>query len=211
METVAQQMAITADGGTQGPRPSILSCLIVEDQLMFLQLLATMVNAIDGVEVRHTATSQREALAICRRDPPDLLILDLSLPDGDGLAVARLLADLHPQAQVIVLSGQASTFICPADLAASVRGVVDKTSAFRHLQEVLDRCMNRQPVNLTARQRQIFALIGQGLSNREIAARSALSVATVETHRKAIARKLGVSGADLVRRASLLGDLPSDS
>lgn len=208
---LAQQTDLAANNGATEARPSILGCLIVEDQLMFLQLLATMLNAIDGVEVRHTATNQSDALAICRRDPPDLLILDLSLPDGDGLAVARLLADTHPQAQVIVLSGQASTFICPADLAASVRGVVDKTSAFRHLQEVIDRCLNRQPVSLTARQRQIFALIGQGLSNREIAASAALSVATVETHRKAIARKLGVSGADLVRRASLLGDLGTDA
>lgn len=178
---------------------------------MFLQLLATMLNAIHGVEVRHTATSQRDALAICHREPPDLLILDLSLPDGDGLAVARLLAGTHPETQVIILSGQASTFICPADLAASVRGVVDKTSAFRQLQEVVERCLNRQPVNLTTRQRQIFALIGQGLSNREIAARAGLSVATVETHRKAIARKLGVSGADLVRRASLLGELATEA
>ncbi|MFM2080656.1 MAG: hypothetical protein RLZZ219_1338 [Cyanobacteriota bacterium] len=174
---------------------------------MFLQLLTTMLQAIDGLHICHTATTQRDALTLCRRDPPDLVILDLSLPDGDGLAVAQLLAEIQPQAQVIVLSGHASSFICPAGLAGMVRGVVDKTSAFRQLQEVLERCLNRQPTSLTTRQRQIFALIGQGLSNREIAAHMGLSVATVETHRKAIARKVGVSGADLVRRASLLAEL----
>jgi two-component system nitrate/nitrite response regulator NarL len=58
---------------------------------------------------------------------------------------------------------------------------------------------------LTNRQQQIYALIGQGLSNKQIAKAADLSVATVETHRKQIAQKLGVSGAELVRQASLLG------
>ncbi|MBM5814885.1 MAG: response regulator transcription factor, partial [Cyanobacteria bacterium M_DeepCast_100m_m1_067] len=52
---------------------------------------------------------------------------------------------------------------------------------------------------------EIYGLIGQGLSNKEIARAAGLSVATVETHRKQIAQKLGVSGAELVRQAALLG------
>ncbi len=109
----------------------------MEDQLMLLQLLRTMLQAIDGIRICHTATSQAEALAICRQDPPDLLILDLALPDGSGLAVAEQLAELRPEAQLIVLSGQASSFICPTALQPMVRGVVDKTSAFRQLQEAI--------------------------------------------------------------------------
>lgn len=62
---------------------------------------------------------------------------------------------------------------------------------------------------LTPRQQDIFALIGKGLTNKAIAHSTGLSLATVETHRKAIARRLGCSGAELVRRAALhLGQMP---
>ena len=185
-----------------------LRCLIVEDQLMFLQLLRSMLEALPGLVICGTATSQAEAIALCSgREPPDLLLLDLALPDGDGLAVAEALLQRQPAAQVIVLSGQASSFICPAHLQPSIRGVVDKTAAFSQLQAVLQRCLPQQPEALTPRQQQIYGLIGQGLSNKEIARAAELSVATVETHRKAIAQKLRVSGAELVRQASLLGRL----
>ncbi|CAK6694978.1 response regulator transcription factor [Synechococcus sp. CBW1107] len=185
-----------------------LHCLIVEDQVMFLQLLRSMLEAIPGLEVRATATCQAEAIALCRADePPELLILDLSLPDGDGLEVAHTLAEHRPDAKVVVLSGQASSFVCPAPLRPLIVGVVDKTAAFSQLQAVLESCLPQPNAPLTLRQQEIYGLIGQGLSNKEIARTTALSIATVETHRKAIAQKLGMSGAELVRQASLLGRL----
>ncbi|WP_438983026.1 response regulator transcription factor, partial [Vulcanococcus sp.] len=81
------------------------------------------------------------------------------------------------------------------------------TAAFSQLQAVLERCLPRCNEPLTPRQQEIYGLIGQGLSNKEIAKATELSIATVETHRKAIAQKLGMSGAELVRQASLLGRL----
>ena len=191
--------------GTYPERP--LRCLIVEDQLMFLQLLRSMLQALPGIEISAVASSQAEALACCQTDPPDLLLLDLSLPDGDGIAVADSLAQLNPRAQLVVLSGQASSFICPAHLQPMVRGVVNKTAAFSTLQQVIATCLDQPKPQLTPRQQQIYGLIGQGLSNKEIAQATALTVATVETHRKAIAQKLGVRGAELIRQAALLGEL----
>ena len=188
--------------------PEALRCLIVEDQVMFLQLLRSMLEAMPGLQVVATATRQADAIALCSGDnPPDLLILDLALPDGDGLAVAQTLAASQPNAKVVVLSGQASSFVCPASLQPLIAGVVDKTSAFAQLTRVLERCLPHSTAPLTPRQREIYGLIGQGLTNKEIARTTGLSVATVETHRKAIAQKLGVSGSELVRQASLLGRL----
>jgi DNA-binding NarL/FixJ family response regulator len=192
-------------------RATRLQCLIVEDQLMFQQLLRSMLEAMPGLEVKATATTQAEAIAHCSgEDPPDLLILDLALPDGDGLAVAQALAQRRPDAQVVVLSGQASSFVCPAGLQPMICGVVDKTAAFSQLQSVLEHCLPNRPEPLTQRQREIYALIGRGLSNKDIAQTAGLTVTTVETHRKAIAQKLGVSGAELVRQASLLGRFAID-
>ena len=188
--------------------PPILRCLIVEDQVMFLQLLHSMLEVMPGLSVVAAATTQAEAIAHCRSaDPPDLLILDLALPDGDGLAVAQALAEHHPNPQVVVLCGQASSFVCPAALQPLIAGVVDKTSAFHQLTSVLERCLPQSGTPLTPRQQEIFGLIGKGLTNKEIARAAGLSIATVETHRKTIAQKLGVSGAELVRQASLLGRL----
>lgn len=188
-----------------------LRCLIVEDQLMVLQLLRSMLQAMPGLEISAVASNRAEALAVCDADPPDLLILDLSLPDGDGLTVAEALADRNPEAQMVVLSGQASSFVCPSHLQSRMRGVVDKTAAFSSLQAVLEGCLQASSTTptepLTPRQRQIYGLIGQGLSNKEIAKATDLSLATVETHRKAIAQKLGISGAELIRQAALLGGL----
>ncbi|MBD1192959.1 response regulator transcription factor [Vulcanococcus sp. Clear-D1] len=188
--------------------PEALRCLIVEDQVMFLQLLCSMLEAMPGLTVVGTATRQADAIALCSGDDaPDLLILDLALPDGDGLAVAQALAAVRPHAKVVVLSGQASSFVCPGALQPLIVGVVDKTSAFAQLTQVLERCLPHSADPLTPRQQEIYGLIGQGLTNKEIARASGLSVTTVETHRKAIAQKLGVSGSELVRQASLRGRL----
>ena len=119
-----------------------LQCLIVEDQVMFLQLLRSMLEALPGLEIGAVATTQAEALALCSGDaPPDVLILDLALPDGDGLVVAEVLAETNPKAKVVVLSGQASSFVCPAALQPWIVGVVDKTAAFSQLQRVLEPCL----------------------------------------------------------------------
>lgn len=184
-----------------------LRCLIVEDQLMFLQLLCSMLQAMPGLTIAATATSQAEALALCQSEPVDVLILDLSLPDGDGLVVAEALAACHPAARVVVLSGQAASFICPSRLQPLICGVVDKTAAFSQLQAVLQGLLGQPRPSLTPRQREIYGLIGQGLTSRDIAKATGLALTTVETHRKAIAQKLGISGAELIRQAALLGSI----
>lgn len=199
---------------------SVLRCLIVEDQVMFVQLLSRLLQGMPGLEIVATATSCREGMEACQQHRPQLMILDLALPDGEGLQVARFLQMLEPDAKVLVLSAQASSFVCPEELETMVIGVVDKTSTYETLEDVIHCALQphgssaqpcssdaMQVLGLTPRQRQIFSLIGRGLTNKSIARLTGLSVATVETHRKGIARRLGRSGAELVRMAALHGDL----
>ncbi len=171
-----------------------LRCVIVEDQLMFLELLQQLLERQLGIEVIATAASTQAGVAACRLHRPDLLILDLSLADGAGLPV---LASLD----------QAAGFVCPEALEPLLLGVIDQTTTFRDLigviAELLPPAPAADPGALTPAQQRIFSLIGQGLSNKQIARDLALSVATVETHRKAIARRLGCSGGELVRQAAL--------
>lgn len=66
-----------------------LTCVIVEDQTMFLQMLHNMLQAMPQMKVAATARSKAEAIAACEKHLPDLLVLDLALPDGDGISVAQ--------------------------------------------------------------------------------------------------------------------------
>jgi DNA-binding NarL/FixJ family response regulator len=193
-----------------------LRCVVVEDQVMFLQLLVGLLRSQAELEVVATAQTVAQGVDACREHCPDLLILDLALPDGEGVAVAEALQLAHPPARVIVLSGQASSFVCPAPLQPMVHAVIDKTRAYDALLQEVDRLRGAagdgadrraRLESLTARERQIFALIGQGTSSRDIAEALQLSPHTVETHRRNITGKLGVSGAELVRLAAM--ELPT--
>lgn len=190
------------------PQPGNLRCLIAEDQVMFLELLQRLLDGLPGLRVIATAGTTKAAIAACRLHRPDLLILDLSLADGDGLPVLASLAQWCPQAKAVVLSAQAAGFVCPEPLQPLLLGVVDKTATFETLISVIAELLPQSQsgntaAELTPRQQEIYRLIGQGLSSKQIAQTLALSLATVETHRKAIAQRLGRSGAELVRQAAL--------
>lgn len=187
-------------------------CVIVEDQTIVLQLLAGMVRNSPGVDLVGTFSRVKEAIEYCGKHVVDLLILDLELPDGEGLSVLRASVAKNPRAKAIVLSGHASEFVCPGDLRSQVRAVVDKTQAYGSLQkEIADIVQSKGEGSdhldpkklLTGRELEVFSLVGRGKMSKEIAAYLKISLRTVETHRKAICRKMQVSGPELIRHASL--------
>ncbi|MEO1003413.1 MAG: response regulator transcription factor [Cyanobacteria bacterium J06638_7] len=196
------------------PAPVALRCVVVDDQVMFLQLLVAMLRTLQGLEVVATAQGVAEAVTACRAHRPELLILDLALPDGHGLEVMAALAELDhgDPPRVIVLSGQASSFVCPRQLRPQLLAVIDKTRAYDDLRSAVQGLLdpqNDQPpdaeirLRLTTREREVFGLIGKGCTNRSIAAQLGLSLRTVETHRKNIAAKARAKGGQLVRLAAL--------
>ena len=200
------------------PGPSSLRCLVVEDQLMIQQLLVAMLDQHPGLQMVGSARSVAEGIAACLEHHPDLLILDIALPDGDGLEVAHALAAQNPAARVIVLSSFASTVERPPQLRAQIVAILDKSRAYQELireveallpAELLDEAPPSLDLSvLTPREREILELVGSGWSSRRIAEQLILSQHTVDTHRRNICGKLGISGAALVRQASLLVQAP---
>jgi len=183
-----------------------LRVVVVEDQLMFLQLLVGMLRSLAGLEVVATATTAAAGIRVCQELRPDLLILDLGLPDQDGITVVEALAAVKSEARVIVLSGGASSFVCDAALDPMLHAVVDKVDACETLVVEIAELLgdpSPQTLPLSQREEQVLALIGQGLTSRRIAERLGLSVNTVDTHRRNISLKLGVKGGELVRQATL--------
>lgn len=183
---------------------------------MFLQLLARVMGTVPGIEVRATAKTVAEGVRALRSDSFDILVLDLKLPDGDGLDVFRVAVDAHPDIECIVLSSATREFTCPQCLLDNLRALVDKTQAFDQLQAVLTGLMQARGVEmplaavesdalarLRPREMEIFRLIGQGFTTADIGRQLGISTNTVETHRKSITAKLNARGAGLVRLATL--------
>jgi len=200
-----------------------IRCVVVEDQGMFLQLLVAMLRTQPALDVVATARSAADGIAACSQHRPDLLILDLVLPDADGLTVAQALKVIQPTARVIILSSHAPSFLRPAELRDMIHAVVDKTRAYEELIEEiatlagadLDPDNQRQAANgwhlLTVREKDVLRLIGKGLDNRQIADHLTISIRTVETHRSRIIDKLGIQGkGELVRQAMLFLQLATD-
>jgi DNA-binding NarL/FixJ family response regulator len=201
---------------TSIPRASV-KCVLVEDQILFLEMLSQLLQMQPGLKVVAQAPTVAEGLAACKIHKPDLLILDLELPDGEGLEVARALVRWNPAAKVIILSGHASTFFCPARIGKSILAVVDKTQTFDDLRAELKAILPPlKPVSSRAkapaknplfqkgfseREAQIFGMIGEGLCSKEIADHLGLSEHTIQSHRKRMAAKLGTQGNELVQVA----------
>lgn len=194
-----------------------LRVLIVEDQVMFLELLVATLKMIPHIEVVATATSVQEAILAVERCKPDLAIIDLLLPGGSGLEVAQKAKELAPGIECLILTAQPGKVDWTPELSGYVRKIVDKVRAFDVLRREIDailkenfpRLENEKPADpralLTPREFELFQLIGQGHINKQIAAELFISQRTVESHRKAISRKLHSSGSDLVRMAALYG------
>ena len=197
-------------------RPRELTCVIVEDQGLFLELLSGMLALRGGLRIVATARTVEEGRVACGKHLPDLLVLDLDLPDGNGLEVAECLLKTKPEARVVIVSGHAIGFVCPGWLNDNLQAIISKNDTFAALRAELDELLALEETTakppqkrqklfahkpLTPRESEIFALIGEGLSSKEIATRLHLSEHTVQEHRKRIAAKLGTTGGELVQRA----------
>ena len=199
--------------GTAPVHAGPLSCVIVEDQAMFLDMLGGMLAMRGGLNIVDRARSVAAGKKCCLQHRPDLLVLDLTLADGSGLDVAQTFLQANPAGRVIVVSGNASDFVCPAWLNGALQAVIDKNETFQALRQELDELLGparpglsvhrdvAPATLLTAREAEIFALIGDGFTSREIGEQLSISEQTVQTHRKRIAAKLGTHGDELTRIA----------
>ena len=174
------------------------------------------------------AADGAKALERCRAFRPDLIILDLELPDGDGLDLLPELRALAPRAKVVVLSSHTDEVTVNRVMQTHVEGFVDKNSqpletlreaaqavieGRRYLSPVVREVWGRlrdEPEAFTKilsdREQEILGLVGRGLTNSEIAERVDLRVVTVQNHRCNIMTKLGIhSTSHLIRYANEKG------
>ena len=145
-----------------------MHCLVVEDQQILLDLLATIVDAFSEIATVSKATTCEQAIVISKDMPVDLAILDLHLPDGDGSELGLRLVQSNPSIQLIVLTGAPEDFKISHELRGSIHALIDKRDSFDALHHSLSTILQPAHQSLTPRQTEIFELIGAGKSTKEI-------------------------------------------
>ena len=167
-----------------------MHCLVVEDQQILLDLLATIVDAFSGISTISKATTCAQTITISKGMPVDLAILDLHLTDGDGNELGQRLVQSNPSIRLIVLTGAPEDFRFSHELRGSIHALIDKRDSFDALHHRLSTILQPAHQRLTPRQSEIFELICAGKSTKEIAYFLNSATSTIESHRKAIALEI---------------------
>jgi DNA-binding NarL/FixJ family response regulator len=201
--------------------------LIADDHELFRRGLAAELTQVPGWVVAGEAGNGRDAVELAAALKPDLVVLDLTMPELNGLEAARKIISANPAARVLILTAHESEQLVREVLSAGAQGYVLKSDAGRiliaALQSLLDgrsfftsnvarmvldgylRSESRDsstPETLSAREREIVQLLAEGNSNKDIARTLKISVKTTETHRSNIMRKMGFGSLpELVRYA----------
>jgi DNA-binding NarL/FixJ family response regulator len=204
-----------------------LHIIIVDDHAVVRRGVRVLLESQPGWEVTGEAATGREAVDLAKRLRPDVVVMDVSLPELNGLDATRQILKDSPRTEVLVLTMHHSEELARNVLQAGARGYVLKSDADQSLiaaveslrqhkpfltstvtEFVLDDYLHRKeegnasPVAVTPREREIIQLLAEGKSNKETAAALTVSVKTVEAHRANIMRKLRLrSVSDLVRYA----------
>jgi DNA-binding NarL/FixJ family response regulator len=186
--------------------------LLVDDHAVVREGLRGFLHLQQGIEVVGEAGDADEAVTLASRLAPDVVLLDLVMPGGDGVAAIRRLRDSVPGIRVLVLTSfadDAQIFaataagadgyllkdIDPEELAGSIRAVYAGRPALH--PTVAGRLMRRderpEEPQLTGREREVLGLIVAGLANKQIAQRLGIGEKTVKTHVSRVLGKLGVS------------------
>ncbi len=217
----------------------MLKLLLVDDHAVFREGIGVLLEMEDDMQVVGEASHGEEALRLAAELQPDVVLLDIAMPDMDGIEICQQLKRSLPQIAVLVLSALDNEEEVTAALTAGASGYVVKTIDHQRLVEgiraiargemllsatvaarvVQQLASTRQEKEreadalqaLTPREREVFNLVAQGCTNAEIAERLVLSAKTVKTHVRNISNKLNLSGKDEMRvLAAQLGLAPRE-
>ncbi|MGE7957744.1 response regulator [Pseudomonas sp. NPDC089530] len=206
--------------------PSPIRVALVDDHSLVRDGIKALLGVMAPLEVVGEAESGAEAIELVGRCQPDLLLVDIGLPDINGLELTRLLRSRYPALKVLILSMYDNHEYVSESLRAGASGYVLKNAPSREIiaaieaigsggtfysADIAQRLIADKPTDneLTPRESQVLYKMAQGMNNKEMARDLDISVRTVETHRLSIRRKLNIDKpAALVKYAIDHGIIP---
>ena len=204
--------------------------LLADDHDVVRRGLRVLLQEHAGWEICGEAMTGREAVDLAREMQPDVAIIDLMMPDLNGLGVTSQIRKASERTQVLIFTMHHNETLIHGVLEAGARGYLLKTDAEQHVVTAVETLLRGQPYfsaqvsetvlegflrsgrhaaadsavvpRLTPREREIIQLLAEGHRNKKIAQMLGISIKTVETHRTALMRKIGVKSiVELVRYA----------
>jgi len=201
--------------------------LLADDHDIIRRGLKELLETHAGWEVVGEANTGRQAVELAAKLRPDIAILDLTMPELNGLEATRQIKKTVPKTEVLIFTMHENDNLIRDVLTAGAHGYVLKSDAARHLVNAVEALIQHKPFfsakvsetvldgylkaghetelpgePLTPREREIVQLLAEGKSNKEVADTLGISTKTIETHRATIMRKLELkSFAEMVRYA----------
>jgi DNA-binding NarL/FixJ family response regulator len=203
--------------------------MIADDHAIVRRGLRALLDAQPGWEVCAEATNGRDAVFSAEQLQPDIAIMDIGMPELNGLDATRQILTVSPRTEVLILTMHQADEVVAEVLKAGARGYVLKSDADQDLVAAIETLLEHKPFlnsdvagivlsdylnrralsvdlfsvrTITPREREIIQLLAEGKTNKEVAITLDISTRTVETHRANIMHKLNIdSVSDLVRYA----------
>ena len=196
----------------------VIRVAIVDDQRLFTKGLSGLVDMLPGVEVVGVAYNGEEAIALCREEEPDVVLMDISMPKMDGISATREIKALLPRAAVIILTGHEEDEHVFEGIKAGAQGYLLKDSEPEDLSRAIHTVYAGDTIiapdlaqkmlttfeggrlggsahlapPLTERELEVIKALAQGMSDRQIARSLGISEKTVRNHTSNIYRKLHI-------------------
>jgi DNA-binding NarL/FixJ family response regulator len=193
--------------------------LVVDDQALVREGLMTLLEAVPDITPVAAAADGEEAVALCSRHRPDVVLMDLRMPRLDGVEATRRIREAQPETEIVVLTTHADDDSILDALRAGARGYLTKDAGIAEISRAVHAAADHHalldpvvqarliaaagagprpapapanlPDDLTPREAEVLSLIARGLSNAEIAATLVVSEATVKTHINHLFAKTG--------------------
>ena len=206
-----------------------IKVMLVDDHSMVSEVLSALLAREPDIDVVATAKNGREAISTVREVRPDIIVMDVSMPEMNGLEACRRIMAEAPESRIIVLSMHAEREYVVEALKAGAKGYIQKMSAFKTLVGAIRSVQEKngfldpiitgvvlkdyieylnkpgapnERTSLTSREREVLQLIAEGKSTKDIGFTLDISSKTVETHRRQIMQKLKLDNvAELTRYA----------
>ncbi|MBP7795478.1 MAG: response regulator transcription factor [Elusimicrobiales bacterium] len=194
----------------------VVTVLLADDQTLFREGLKDLLEDEKGIKVVGEAKTGPEAVEMVRRLKPDVVLMDIKIPEMDGISATKIIRSKFPETNVIILSSYEDEAHITEAVSAGANGYLSKMLPASDLvnalktftsesvmipQPIMNKLINglRQgvskdsPETLTQTEMKVMTLLGKGKSNKEIASELNCSVKTVKNHLNSIFNKLGVT------------------